>query len=99
MMNQNPIVGGPGAAQPGGASSPGTRPSGEGGPAFRALLEKIEAHARDIKAASEDVADPKSLAGAVDAARASIEDALSLHDQLLETYRASQHQPPTPSED
>lgn len=57
------------------------------GIAFRALLERLE---RDAEALERDVArveDPAALAGAVDKAHASLQDVLSLGDQLLEAYR------------
>ena len=63
------------------------------GPAFEALLEKLEARALDLKRTTEEVAGPTELSGAVDRARASLDDALSLGDQLLEAYRqATQNQ-------
>lgn len=82
--NPRPI----GPLERGGNGPPPTRPS-EQGAAFRALLEKLEGHARGLADASGDVREPAELAGAVDRARASLEDALSLGDQLLEAYRAA----------
>lgn len=67
-----------------GASAAPVAPDGV---AFRALLERLE---RDAQALERDVArvdDPKALAGAVDKAHASLQDVLSLGDQLLEAYR------------
>jgi len=46
----------------------------------------LQAQARELEAATPGVADPKELAGAVDMARASLDDALSLSDQLLEAF-------------
>ena len=91
-----------GAAGTSGVQTPGanasSKASSSGGPAFHALLEKLEGHARDLRSASENLEDPGGLAGAVDRSRASIEDALSLHDQLLEAYRAANLNPDSTSE-
>ena len=62
----------------------------EGGAAFRALLDELQEKARRLKEDGEALSQPAELAGAVDRARASIDDALSLSDQLLEAYRAAQ---------
>lgn len=59
------------------------------GPAFRALLEQLQQKASVLQETSKDVADPAELRGAVDTARATLEDALSLGDQLLEAYRSA----------
>ncbi len=61
--------------------------TGSGGPAFEALLEKLQEKARTLQHDSETVDRPEDLSGAVDRARASLNDALSLSDQLLEAYR------------
>lgn len=55
-------------------------------PAFRALLESLEQRAAELRGPRAD--SPDDLAGAVDRARASLEDALDLKDRLLEAYRA-----------
>ena len=60
---------------------------GEGGAAFRALLENLEARAQDLKQQAGEVTQAEDLAGAVDDAGASLADALSLSDRLLEAYR------------
>lgn len=59
------------------------------GPAFKALLESLEARAKDLRSQAGDVKEPADLAGAVDQAGASLQDALSLSDRLLEAYRAA----------
>ena len=41
------------------------------------------------------VCDPRQLSGAVDAARASLQDALSLGEELLEAFREVQTQSPS----
>ena len=66
---------------------PATAP--EAGPAFRALLEKLEHEAQGLRRASEGLEKPEELAGAVDRARATLDDALSLGDRLLEAFRAA----------
>ncbi len=62
------------------------------GPAFHVLLERLQARAQELGKTSADVNDPERLAGAVDTARASLEDALSLSDRILEAYREAQQQ-------
>lgn len=68
------------------------QPGRETGPAFEALLEKLERQAAELKQTSETELDPEHLSGAVDRARASLEDALGLGDRLLEAYRQATHQ-------
>jgi len=63
-----------------------------GGPAFRALLDKLHEQARTLSEDSESVARPEDLSGAVDRARATLDDALSLSDRLLEAYREATQQ-------
>lgn len=96
-MTNDPIRG----AGPGGLSGPdgpgrAGAPRGaselepvRSGPAFEILLEKLEARANDLKRTTEEVDGPTELSGAVDRARASLDDALSLGDRLLEAYRQS----------
>jgi hypothetical protein len=87
-MTDLPIRGrGPQGVRPTDAAAPARGATPEGGsPAFRALLESLEARAADLRAKPAD--SPDDLAGAVDRARASLEDALDLKDRLLEAYRA-----------
>lgn len=89
-MNQDLPIRGlgstPGPQTPDSAGSP----RAEGGPAFRALLDELQEKARLLKQDGEALSQPGDLAGAVDRARASIDDAFSLGDQLLEAYRAAQ---------
>lgn len=61
------------------------------GAAFKALLEKLENKTRDLQEATDALTDPAQLADAVDHARTSLDDAVSLGDQLLEAYRAARH--------
>ena len=87
----------PGAVSPNDATSKATpdRASGavdESGAAFRALLERLEERTRELEEQSQSVKDASGLAGAVDTARASLEEAVSLSDQLLEAYREARQQ-------
>ncbi len=89
MDEQIPIPGGPSPTR---GVEPATRKpatSTEAGPAFRALLEQLEHGAQGLTRASEGLEKPEQLAGAVDRARATLDDALSLGDQLLEAFRAA----------
>lgn len=93
---------------PGSAGQPDpTRPTGpvpakgeprsaenESGVAFRALLDKLGEQARVLEETSKNVEDAANLAGAVEGAKASLDEALSLGEELLESYRQSQHQRP-----
>lgn len=79
-----------GVGRPGSAPSPASgagRP--ESGVAFRALLERLEARTRELEEQGRTLDDASGLAGALSTARASLEDAVSLGDQLLEAYRES----------
>ena len=69
------------------AAANGASPAG--GAAFQALLEKLETQARELEAQSQQIESPKDLTGAVDRAHASLQDALTLGDRLLEAYRES----------
>lgn len=61
-------------------------------PAFHVLLERLQARAAELEAETEGATDAENLAGAVDTARASLEDAVSLSDRILEAYRAAEQQ-------
>lgn len=74
--------------------SPAAKADGVASPAFRALLERLEARADELAARSETLEDPALLPGAVDDARATLEDALSLGDRLLEAYREARQRRP-----
>lgn len=67
-------------------------------PAFRILLEKLQSQARELEEKSNTLAAPEHLAEAVDIARASLDDALSLSDQLLESFRSAQQAQPDEEE-
>lgn len=59
------------------------------GIAFRALLEQLDRDAQALERDATGIRGPEELAGAVDRAEASFQDALSLGDRLLEAYRAT----------
>jgi hypothetical protein len=80
-----PATAGPSTAGPSKAESGGT-------PAFRALLERLEQQAAQLRASESGGAE--QLGPAVGEARASLEAALSLGDQLLEAYRAALQREP-----
>ena len=80
---------------PVGPQGAGAEPAaGSGNPAFRVLFERLQAQADALEERSKEVADPGQLSGAVDAARASLQDALSLGEELLEAFREVQYQSP-----
>jgi len=63
--------------------------------AFKALLDELEQRAQALEIESRKDLTKDDLAGAVDNARVSLEQMLSLKDQLLEAWRASTlEQPP-----
>ena len=81
-----------------GAVTPDARPAAPSqgaptqGPAFQALLERLQQQASQLEHEARTIQDdPQDLKGAVGHARASLQDALSLGDQLLEAYRGQQH--------
>jgi flagellar hook-basal body complex protein FliE len=79
-----------GRSAPAGQTKPVANASAAaGGAAFQALLERLETQARELAAQSQTIESPEQLTGAVDRAHASLQDALSLGDRLLEAYRES----------
>lgn len=78
---------GPARPARGPASAPSTSP------AFEIMLERLSARAAELEEKSKTLASPEELPDAVDAARASLEDALHLGEELLEAFRAQQHEP------
>ena len=67
----------------------------ESSAAFRALLDSLAQKAANLDETSQSLGAPDELASAVDDARKSLEDAMSLGDQLLEAYRANQVSDPS----
>ena len=63
-------------------------------PSFQVLLERLQASADALQQESASVGKPDELAGAVDRARESLEDALELKDELLEAWRQASRQSP-----
>jgi hypothetical protein len=61
-----------------------------GDPAFHVLLERLSRSARELQENADAVERPQDLAGAVGRAKASLDDALSLGEELLEAWRAKQ---------
>jgi hypothetical protein len=59
--------------------------AGSTDPGFQALLEKLERRAGTL--ASRELDNPDHLAGALDEARASLEEALELGRDLIEAFR------------
>ena len=87
-----------GAGAVGGAS--GSKKSaglGEGAVAFKSLLDQLEDRAKALEVESRKDLSKDDLAGAIDNARTSLEQMLSLKDQLLEAWRASQQNEPGPA--
>ena len=72
-------------------------PARVAGPAFQVLLDRIQSQTKELKASSKTLDNPASLNEAVDIARASLDDALSLGDRLLEAFREAQQQIATPT--
>lgn len=104
-MSQAPIPndplrpsGVPPTGQPG-ASSKSTEASRESSAAFRALLDSLAEKAASLDEAGQSLGAPEELASAVDDARKSLEDAMSLGDRLLEAYRANQLADPSKSDE
>lgn len=71
-------------ASPSAPGKPAAAPP-SGGASFQALLERLEKQADGL--AGRVVDQPAELSGAVDEARASLNDALDLGRDLLEAYR------------
>lgn len=63
-----------------------------GGVAFRALLDKLEVQAQDLKTQADGVEGSDELAGAVGSAQQSLEQALEISNQLVEAFRQSLQQ-------
>jgi len=84
------------ATSPTSAPRTGRAESSEGTPAFEALLERLTTRAAELDTKSREVAGPEDLPGALDAARASLEDALTLGERLLEAYQAAQRRGQNP---
>jgi hypothetical protein len=53
------------------------------------LLERLTARAAELREKSQSVETPEELPAALDSARASLEEALQLGNELLEAYRSA----------
>ena len=62
------------------------------GAAFRALLDALQTRADELSQQSESVARPSDLSEAVGHARESLEEALDVHDRLLEAFLQARQQ-------
>jgi len=68
------------------------------GPAFEVLLERLASRAAELEEKKRTLATPEQVGAAVDVARASLEEALSLGERLIEVYRQAQAQRPNGAE-
>jgi hypothetical protein len=57
--------------------------------AFRALIERLRDQARALEETTDRPLSARDLSGAVQAAQASLHDALSIADGLVEAYRSN----------
>jgi flagellar hook-basal body complex protein FliE len=83
-----------GAANSAGPVSSAPKSDSGGAVAFKALLDELEQRAQALEVESSKDLTKDDLAGAVDSARISLEQMLSLKDQLLEAWQASQLEQP-----
>ncbi|MFT7669340.1 MAG: flagellar hook-basal body complex protein FliE [Planctomycetota bacterium] len=88
-INNSSPLNKPGSIAPAAPSNEGAAAQSTGGLAFRGMLDKLQQQARSLQQDSENVSKPEDLSGAVDRARTSLGDALSLSNRLLEAYRES----------
>jgi len=89
-MSETPPI--PGGVDPLRVRAAATAPAGParpGGAAFEALFERLTTRAAELEARAKTLEGAADLPDAVDAARASLEDALSLGEGLLEAFRAA----------
>ncbi len=75
-----------------GANSKKSEVGGAGAHAFKALLDQLDERAKALEQESRKDLTKDDLAGAIDNARTSLEQMLSLKDQLLEAWRAASTQ-------
>lgn len=66
--------------------------SKEAGAQFRALLDSLQTRANELSEQSESVDRPADLSEMVGQARESLEEALDVHDRLLEAFRQARQQ-------
>jgi hypothetical protein len=63
---------------------------GSNSPAFHVLLERLTARMGELEQQKEGADAPEQISEAMDTARASLEDAVSLSEQLLEAFREAE---------
>jgi hypothetical protein len=81
------------ASTPSAAGAPAKAQSSAETPlAFRALIERLRDQAHALEQSSTAPLDARDLSGAVQAAQASLHDALSIADGLVEAYRSDRMQ-------
>lgn len=91
-MTQDPSIRPDVARVAGATPDKAAAPKRSDGAAFKVLLERLEQQTQKLREDGTSLADPSELAGAVDRAKHSIDDAVSLSEELLEAYRAARHQ-------
>ena len=86
---------------PAGAGKPerSSASAAAGSPAFHVLLDRLQRSAEELQENADAVERPSDLAGAVGRAKASLDDALSLGNDLLEAWRAEQTNTPPKKSD
>ena len=89
MADQLPISTAKGVQNIGSTASKSVSTDAGQGVAFRALLEQLADRAKALEESSTKPMKADDLAGAVDRAHQSLQDALALSGQLIEAYRAS----------
>ena len=75
------------------SSADGARKTANAAP-FEALLEGLAGRAQELGRAAQELNGPEELIGAVETARASLEDALSLREQLLAAFHEARQRDP-----
>ncbi|MFN0007792.1 MAG: hypothetical protein ACKVXR_07775 [Planctomycetota bacterium] len=93
-MRELPIVPGREAAkiQAAPAAAPGVQPGSPQPIAFEALLERLRTQARALEETAKEPLSARDLPGAVHVAQASLQDALTIAEGLVEAYRSSRIQ-------
>lgn len=89
MVDKLPISSANSVANVGAANAKPVRTETGQGAAFKALLEQLADRAKALEESSTKPMKADDLAGAVDRAHESLQDALALSGQLIEAYRAS----------
>src|SRR3954466_4970232 len=77
------------SAKPLASASPAKGASSAAPIEFQALIERLRDHARSLQQSADKPLSAQELPGTVQAAQASLHDALSIADGLVEAYRSS----------